>query len=78
VLSKGLLINLAISSVLGCILGYYLSLMILDSIWDYWLDITAGIFIYSVLILLVITIATISGKIYQAALQNPVDCLRYE
>ena len=78
VLSKGFLINLAISSVIGCVGGYYLSLMLLDSIWEYWLDFNAGIYIYSVLIILAMTMATITGKIYQAALQNPVSCLRYE
>jgi len=78
VLSKGFLINLAISSLIGCVGGYYLSLMMLDSIWDYWLDFTPGIYIYSVLIILAATAATITGKVYQAALQNPVNCLRYE
>lgn len=78
VLSKGFLINLAISSVIGCLGGYYLSLMMLDSIWDYWLDFNAWIYIYSVLIILVSTALTITGKVYQAALQNPVTCLRYE
>jgi ABC-type antimicrobial peptide transport system permease subunit len=78
VLSKGFLLNLAISSALGCIGGYFLSLMLLDSIWDYWLDFNAWIYIYSVLIILIATVLTITGKVYQAALQNPVDCLRYE
>ena len=78
VLSKGFLINLALSSLIGCVGGYYLSLMMLDSIWDYWLDFTAGIYIYSVLIILAVTAATITGKILQAARQNPVNCLRYE
>ncbi len=78
VLSKGFLVNLLISSIIGCVGGYYLSLMMLDSIWDYWLDFNAWIYIYSVLIILVATTITITGKVYQAALQNPVDCLRYE
>jgi len=78
VLSKGFLVNLAISSILGCVGGYYLSLMMLDSIWDYWLDFNAWIYIYSVLIILVVTVVTITGKVYNAALQNPVSCLRYE
>jgi len=78
VLSKGFLINLLISSIIGCVGGYYLSLMMLDSIWDYWLDFNAWIYIYSVLIILVATLITITGKVYQAAMQNPVDCLRYE
>jgi len=78
VLSKGFLINLAISSVIGCLGGYYVSLSLLDSIWDYWLDFNAWIYIYSLLIILLATFLTITGKVYRAALQNPVDCLRYE
>lgn len=78
VLSRGFLINLAISSVIGCVGGYFLSLSLLSSIWEYWLDFTAGIYIFSVLIIFAITMATITGKVYQAALQNPVRCLRYE
>jgi len=78
VLSRSFLINLAISSLIGCVGGYYLSLMMLDSIWEQFLDFTPDIYIYSVLIIFVTTVATITGKIYQAALQNPVSCLRYE
>ena len=78
VLSKGFLINLAISSVFGCVGGYFLSEMLLDSIWEQYLDFTPVIYIYSVLIILVVTSATIAGKIYHAAQRNPVTCLRYE
>ena len=78
VLSRGFLINLAISSVLGCVGGYYLSDMLLDSIWEQYLDFSPAIYIYAVLIILVVTIATIAGKIYVAAQRNPVTCLRYE
>jgi len=78
VLSKGFLINLAISSVLGCVGGYYLSEMLLKSIWEQYLDFTPTIYVYSVLIILATTTATIAGKIYQASLMNPVICLRYE
>ncbi len=78
VLSKGFLINLAISSVFGCVGGYYLSEMLLHSIWEQYLDFTPGIYVYSVLIILVVTTATIAGKIYHASQQNPVTCLRYE
>jgi hypothetical protein len=64
--------------IIGCVGGYYLSLALLDSIWDQFLDFSAGIYIYSVGIIFVATVLTISGKVYQAALQNPVSCLRYE
>ncbi len=78
VLSKGFLINLAISSVFGCVGGYFLSEMLLDSIWEQYLDYTPAIYIYSVIIILIATTATIAGKIYHAAQRNPVTCLRYE
>jgi hypothetical protein len=78
VLSKSFFVNLSISSILGCVGGYYLSLVLLDSIWDQFLDFSAGIYLWSVLIIFMITLITISAKVYQAALQNPVTCLRYE
>ncbi|MCK5066679.1 MAG: ABC transporter permease [Bacteroidales bacterium] len=78
VLSKGFLANLLLSSAIGCVGGHFVSKMLLASIWENFLDFNAGIYIYSVLIILVITTATITGKIYQAALQNPAFCLRYE
>jgi ABC-type antimicrobial peptide transport system permease subunit len=78
VLSSRFLIILAISSVLGCVGGYFLSLMLLDSIWDHFTEIGLGVYFLSVGIIVVLTIATMAGKVIQAAQQNPVDCLRYE
>jgi len=78
VLSKGFLLILLISSVLGCVGGHYLSLAMLDSIWDYFTDVTVFTFVLSVVIIMVATAITIAGKIYQAAMQNPTSCLRYE
>ena len=78
VLSKGYLINLAISSILGCVGGYFLSMSLMESIWDHFTSVTPWLFFYTILIILVATLVTIAGRIYAAAMQNPVDCLRYE
>lgn len=78
VLSKSFMINLVICSVLGCVGGYFTSLMLLDSIWEHFLDFTPGIYIYSLLIIFSATLLTIAGKVYHAAMQNPTTCLRYE
>ncbi len=78
ILSKGFLINLAISSVLGCVGGYFLSDILMGSIWEQYMDFTPVVYIYSVLIILAATALTIAGKIYQAANMNPVECIRYE
>jgi putative ABC transport system permease protein len=76
--SRKFLLVLAISSVMGCVGGYYMSLMLLDSIWDVFVKINAGVMIASVLIIFTATTATIIMKILRAALRNPVDSLRYE
>jgi putative ABC transport system permease protein len=76
--SKKFLIVLAVASVLGCTGGYYLSNMLMDSIWDYFVQIKPGILILSASIMFVATCLTIVYKITRAALRNPVDSLRYE
>jgi len=77
-MSKKFLIVLSVSSVLGCLGGYYLSLALLDSIWDYFVNIGAAMLISAVLIMFVATILTIIFKVFRAATRNPVDSLRYE
>ena len=77
-LSKKFLLLLAISSFLGCIGAYYLSDMLLDSIWDHFLDMTPDIFIWSIAIMFIVAITTISSMVYKAAMQNPATSLRYE
>jgi len=76
--SRKFIIVLIIASLLGCAGGYYMSLMLMDSIWDYFVDITAGMLIFSASIIFGATIITIISKIWKAALRNPVDSLRYE
>jgi putative ABC transport system permease protein len=76
--SRKFLIILIIASVLGCAGGYYMSVMLLDSIWDYFVEISAGILLVSALIMFAATMTTIIFKITRAALRNPVESLRYE
>jgi hypothetical protein len=76
--SRKFLIVLLISSILGCAGGYYMSLSLMDSIWDYFTKITAGILLLSALIMIVATILTISVKVVRAAMRNPVESLHYE
>jgi ABC-type antimicrobial peptide transport system permease subunit len=77
-MSKKFLVVLVIASVIGCFGGYYMSDMMLDSIWDYFVQIKPGILILAVSIMFVATVLTIIFKIVRAALRNPVDSLRYE
>ena len=76
--SKKFLIVLLVASVLGCAGGFYMSIMLMDSIWDYFVRISAGILLLSALIMIIATILTISFKVVRAAMKNPAESLRYE
>jgi ABC-type antimicrobial peptide transport system permease subunit len=77
-ISKKFLVVLLIASVIGCAGGYYMSIMLLDSIWDYFVGIGAGILLLSALIMITATLLTISLKVVRASLKNPAESLRYE
>jgi putative ABC transport system permease protein len=77
-ISKKFLIILAFAAIVGCAGGYYMSYMLLDSIWDYFVEISPGILIVAVLIMIVATILTLFVKIAKAAMRNPAVSLRYE
>lgn len=77
-MSRKFLVVLLIASVAGCAGGYYLSESLMDSIWEYYADITAGMLILSVSILVISTLLAISFRIITAAARNPVISLRYE
>jgi ABC-type antimicrobial peptide transport system permease subunit len=76
--SKKFLVVLLIASVIGCFGGYYMSLSLMDSIWDYFVNLGAGILLLSALIMIFTTAATIITKVYKAARRNPAVSLRYE
>ena len=78
-LSKKFLIILAIASFLGSIGGYYMSNMLLDSIWDYFIEIKAGVMLLAALIMMDGNSYSQSVfKVGRAAMRNPVESLRYE
>src|SRR5664279_495073 len=76
--SRKFLVVLVIASIIGCAGGYYMSNMLMGSIWNYFVQIKAGVLILAASIMFVATILTIIYKILKAALRNPVDSLRYE
>ena len=76
--SRKYLVILLISSVAGAAAGYYLSIGLMDSIWDYFVKIGAGILITASMIMIVATLLTISFKVIRAAMRNPAESLRYE
>jgi putative ABC transport system permease protein len=78
IINKRYIIILAISSVLGSILGYYMTDMLMGSIWTYYLPISPGAFLISIAILAVMAAITVGGKVIKAASANPTETLRDE
>lgn len=76
ILSRKFIIMLSIAAIIGCAGGYYISALLLDSIWDYFLDINPWILLISVIIMFGMTALTVTGKTYSAATQNPVKALQ--
>lgn len=77
-ISRKYIVVFLVAALAGCAGGYYLALKLLDSIWDYFIDINALQLLVSVSIMLMATAITITFKILKASLKNPVESLRYE
>ena len=77
-LNREFMIIVFISSILGSVLGYYLSEMLLASVYEVYKAASISSFIIPTLIILLVSLITISGKIYGAANKNPVDAIKYE
>ena len=77
-ISKEFIIILSVSSLMGSVGGYYLSEMLMASIWTYYVPIGMTAFILSILILFFVSGMTIGGKVIRSASINPVNTLRDE
>jgi len=78
IISKEFIIILIIACVFGSVSGWWVSDMLMDSIWETHTDVSPFAFIFSNALILVVAIASIGWKVYQAARRNPVEALRYE
>jgi len=73
--SKEFMIILLIASLLGSIGGYFLSEMLMGNIWTYYVPLGPTPFIISVCLLILVSLLTISGKVFKAASANPSHTL---
>ncbi len=72
------LVIVIVSALIGSVLGYYLSDMLLDSIYEIYHSATIITFIIPTIIILFVSISTITFKVYNATNKNPVDAIKYE
>jgi predicted lysophospholipase L1 biosynthesis ABC-type transport system permease subunit len=77
-ISRKDLVVLAVAALVGSAGGYYLSVMLLDSIWDYFIPIKTGILVVASGLMISATLLTLIFRIGRASMKNPADSLRYE
>lgn len=78
VINKEFIIILSIASVFGAALGWWMSAMLMESIWDYYQRVTISSMIISATILFVASALSIGYKIYKTTRLNPALVLRDE
>jgi putative ABC transport system permease protein len=71
-------ITLLVACFAGAAGGYYLSAMLMSSIWDYYLPATLGTMLISAGILIAVCVVSVSYKIYTTVRLNPAMVLRDE
>lgn len=78
VLNREYLIMLVMACIFGSLSGYYMSKMLMDSIWEVFTDISIFCYLIPISLIFVVAAITTGSKVYSAATKNPTDSLRYE
>jgi putative ABC transport system permease protein len=76
--TREFVILIMIGSVLSVGLGYYLTDILLASVWDFYCDFGVWPFVLSVLIIVCVAGLSVGYRVVAAARSNPVDALRCE
>lgn len=77
-INRPFLIIVGIGSVLGAALAFFFTGSLMDMIWTYHMQVNALSIIIPIVMILLISFLSISGKVIKAAKRNPVESLRYE
>ncbi len=77
-INKQFAIILIIASLIGTVLGYFITDILMASIYAVYIDMNIISLMLPVILTFLFAILTIGGKVYNAATRNPVESLRYE
>lgn len=77
-ISKPFLIIVGISTITGGVGGYYLSTMLLGSLWPVHVPISTISLAFPIALMVILSYALISIKVFTTMRRNPVESLRYE
>ncbi|MEJ1236542.1 ABC transporter permease [Chryseolinea sp. T2] len=78
VVNREFLIVLGIATALGSVLGWYLSIALMQGIWKYYQSVSVASIIISASILLMASVVSVGYKVYTTTRLNPARVLRTE
>ncbi len=78
VVNREFVIILLLASVGGGFLGWWLSALLMESIWDYYQKVSLASMVVSAVILLTASVISIGYKLYKTTRLNPANVLRVE
>jgi putative ABC transport system permease protein len=76
--NKGFVFILTLSVISGGLISYFFIDIIMDSIWEYYKGLSLLSSAFSVLIMILVLVVSVSYKTYKVAVLNPVHTLRIE
>jgi len=77
-INRPFLIIVGIGAILGAIGAFMLTGPLMDMIWTYHMNVNVLSILLPIMLILLISFLSISGKVVKAAKRNPVESLRYE
>lgn len=77
-IGKPFFLMLLIASLIGGAGGYFMTAMLLDSIWKIHISMNVTSILLPVVIMLILSYITLSSKVYYTLSKNPINSLRYE
>jgi len=78
VINQEFMIILGIATAAGSVLGWYLSMALMQGIWKYYQSVSTSSVIISAIILFVASFVSIGWKVYNTTRLNPANVLRVE
>lgn len=77
-IGKPFIVILAIASVIGAVVGYFMNSMMLKSLWVFYASIGFTSILLPVVLLVAVSTVILVVRVYLTLIKNPVESLRYE
>jgi len=78
IIGKPFIFMIGIASIIGGATGYYMSVMLMDSVWEHHIIVGTLSVLVPIIITLLLAYITLTSKVLYTLSKNPVQSLRYE